>query len=535
MNDASASGPMNTFEMFTTLTGRRCGHYEINERVGHGGMGEVYRARDVRLDYRPVAIKVLPHWARGDPAARARFKEEAYAASALSHPNIVTVYEIFEHEGVDLLAMEYLPGETLRQAILPRGLGVRRALELAKEIASALAAAHSAGILHHDLKPDNIMITQDGHAKLADFGLAEMFRAARQPLFEKTEKQPGTRAYMAPEQIEGYRGDIRSEIFSFGLILYQMLTAQHAFGATEETKLAAAMVSEPPVPLPRRIPRAVAQIVGRCLEKNPAKRYESMPLILAELAVCARAEGADVKIPPRRDRSSEPDRRLVDSLIRRIHYGNLAESRRALGELRRKIESGRSATPERVIEALKQKLTTVPDPADNAPAAVREVRRLILDALRNAIKGEFDRCFDVSDLEFLDLYGMNFSSCRLNGLSFRQCFLPTSSFVDAVLQKASFAGAWIRNVDFRSADLTDADFTGADWFNALNLTEPQLASIRHGTLAGCPANVAEFRRRLDDLYAYPFDSWSETVRNQLISAWNVYLKPDGLCAFAARL
>src|SRR5207244_78231 len=216
------------------MIGRTFQHYEIVETLGRGGMGVVYKARDTHLD-RFVAIKVLPPEKVADADRKRRFVQEAKAASALNHPNIVHIYDIAEADGVQFIAMEYVAGKTLGELIGRKGLRLNEALKYAVQIADALAKAHSAGIIHRDLKPSNIMVTENGLVKVLDFGLAKLAETAtgefgetatvRAPEGPNTEEGAivGTTAYMSPEQAEGKKVDARSDIFSFGSVLYEMI------------------------------------------------------------------------------------------------------------------------------------------------------------------------------------------------------------------------------------------------------------------------------------------------------------------------
>jgi serine/threonine protein kinase len=212
--------------------GTRLGPYEVLGLIGSGGMGEVYKARDTRLD-RTVAIKVLPAEKVADPERRHRFVQEAKAASALNHPNIVTIYDIGQTDGIDFIAMEYVAGKTLEQVIPRHGMRLNEALRYAVQMADALAKAHAAGIIHRDLKPGNVMVTDEGQIKVLDFGLAKLTEAGPLGNDEPTRTMKpateegtivGTVAYMSPEQAEGKKVDARSDIFSFGAVLYEMLT-----------------------------------------------------------------------------------------------------------------------------------------------------------------------------------------------------------------------------------------------------------------------------------------------------------------------
>src|SRR5262249_1793503 len=211
-------------------------HYRIESKLGEGGMGVVYKAHDTHLD-RPVAIKVLTPEAASDPARRQRFIQEARAASALDHPNIVTVYDIAEAEGQHFIVMQYVAGKTLRELLRRGGLPLKETLRSAIQTADALAQAHTHGIVHRDLKPENIMVTEQGQVKVLDFGLAKLAErtesgesAPTETLKLQTEEGTilGTVAYMSPEQADGKKVDARSDIFSFGSVLYEMLTPPKA-------------------------------------------------------------------------------------------------------------------------------------------------------------------------------------------------------------------------------------------------------------------------------------------------------------------
>ena len=260
----------------------RLGPYEIVAPLGAGGMGEVYRARDTRLG-REVALKVLPPAMALDPARRARFEQEARAAAALNHPNIVGLYDVGEAEDVFYIVSELVPGETLG-AIVERGpVPVKKLLDIAVQIADGMAAAHAARITHRDLKPANIMVTPDGRAKILDFGLAKQAAPANTSpediltVVQQTEPGMimGTVAYMSPEQARGKPADHRSDQFSFGLILYEMAAGRKAFDKPEAVQVMSAMLSEEPAPIERNIPAPLRWAIDRCLAKDPADRYES--------------------------------------------------------------------------------------------------------------------------------------------------------------------------------------------------------------------------------------------------------------------
>ena len=215
------------------MIGKRLLHFDILEKLGEGGMGVVYKARDTHLD-RLVAIKVLPAEKVADPERRRRFVQEAKAASALNHPNIVTIYDIGQTDGIDFIAMEYVEGKTLDALIPRKGLRLSLALKYAVQVAEALARAHGAGIIHRDLKPSNVMVDEHGLVKVLDFGLAKLTEAAAADAETATMRTGqgvvlGTAAYMSPEQAEGKQIDSRSDVFGFGSMFYEMLTGQRAF------------------------------------------------------------------------------------------------------------------------------------------------------------------------------------------------------------------------------------------------------------------------------------------------------------------
>jgi serine/threonine-protein kinase len=280
-----------------TLAGRTLGHYKIEEEISRGGMGIVYRATDAKLG-REVALKVLPPELVADPDRRRRFVQEAQAASALTHPHIAVIHEIGEDEGTTFIAMELIRGEKLGDLIAARRLPLSRALELAIEIGEALARAHDKGIVHRDLKPGNLMVTEDGHAKIIDFGLAKLLEApsavdteAETAVREKTTSGMvlGTDAYMSPEQARGGRVDHRSDVFSFGVVLYEMLSGRRPFHAPSRVETLHAIMKEPTPPLEIADPRGDLQrIVEKCLEKDPEDRYQAMRELVVDLRAARR-------------------------------------------------------------------------------------------------------------------------------------------------------------------------------------------------------------------------------------------------------
>jgi len=265
------------------MIGQRLLHYQVLEKLGEGGMGVVYKARDTHLD-RYVAIKVLPPEKVSDPDRKARFIREAKAASALNHPNIITIHDITNDNGTDFIAMEFVDGKTLDQLIPRKGMRLNEALRIAIQIADALARAHEAGIIHRDLKPANIMVDAHGHVKLLDFGLAKLTErllgedesTATAALQTDEDTIVGTAAYMSPEQAEGKPPDPRSDIFSFGSVLYEMLTRRRAFQADSRMAALAAVMHQEPPALPDAMPPELRRMIMRCLRKDPARRYHHM-------------------------------------------------------------------------------------------------------------------------------------------------------------------------------------------------------------------------------------------------------------------
>jgi predicted ATPase/predicted Ser/Thr protein kinase len=274
--------------------GAKLGPYEIVAPLGAGGMGEVYRARDSRLD-RQVAIKILTVEFSADSERLRRFEQEARSASALNHPNIVTIYELGQHDSTHYIAMELVEGKTLRELLITGMLPARKAIEIAAQVAEGLAKAHEAGIAHRDLKPENLMVSQDGFVKILDFGLAKL----TSPSAHGTDKYStlgfqtrpgmvlGTVEYMSPEQACGGISDFRSDQFSFGLVLYEMMTGRRAFQRATTAETMVAILREQAEPIGERNPNAPAPLcwaIERCMAKEPEKRYASTRDLARELA-----------------------------------------------------------------------------------------------------------------------------------------------------------------------------------------------------------------------------------------------------------
>src|SRR6202451_1006704 len=269
------------------ISGTKLGPYEIESLVGAGGMGEVYRAHDSRLD-RTVAIKVLPASFSADRERLQRFAQEARAAAALNHPNILSIFDIGEDNGAPYVVSELLEGETLRDRLRNGPLPMRRVIDYSMQVAKGLAAAHEKGIVHRDLKPENLYLTHDGRAKILDFGLAKLTRpesrdhSGEEPTVQMATEAGvvmGTAGYMSPEQVRGKAADHRSDIFAFGAILYEMISGKRAFhGETPADTMSAIIKDEPPelADLRLNVPPALERIVRHCLEKNPAQRFHSI-------------------------------------------------------------------------------------------------------------------------------------------------------------------------------------------------------------------------------------------------------------------
>jgi serine/threonine protein kinase len=278
-----------------TLAPSTClGHYRIVEKIGAGGMGEVYRAKDHKLG-RDVAIKVLREELATDPERLRRFEQEARSASALNHPNIITIHDIRlrqmakaegyggqvgKAEDVDFIVMEFVDGRTLRQMLSEGPLPTKKLLQLATQIAEGLAKAHSAGIIHRDLKPENLMVTSDGYVKILDFGLAKLRSSDSETDSEAATATRegtilGTAGYMSPEQAKGQTADFRTDQFSLGSILYEMATGKRAFQRDSSVQTLSAIIEDEPEPLSHEIPLGLRSTIQRCLTKESEGRYAS--------------------------------------------------------------------------------------------------------------------------------------------------------------------------------------------------------------------------------------------------------------------
>ncbi len=280
------------------MIGQTVSHFRILSRIGEGGMGVVYRAEDQNLR-RPVALKVLPPGSVGDEERRRRFLREARAAAAVAHPNIATIYEIDEADGVVFIAMELVEGKTLRQLLCGPPLPIQDAVWIGGEIAEGLASAHQARVIHRDLKPENVIVRPDGHVKILDFGLAKLHEERMEARLSGLSHQDtlsaqmtregrivGTAAYMSPEQARGKAVDARSDLFAFGITLYEMATGRRPFQGASHTDTLSAILRDQPTPAGKINPKispALEKVIGRCLEKDPERRYQSAREIQRDL------------------------------------------------------------------------------------------------------------------------------------------------------------------------------------------------------------------------------------------------------------
>jgi len=290
-------------KLLTIVTGTRLGRYEIRSQIGVGGMGEVYLAEDTQLGRR-VAIKLLPPETISDEHARKRLVREARAAATLDHPNICSIYEVGEADGRSFIAMQYVEGETLDLKLKRKPLELKESLAISSQVADALAEAHAHGIIHRDIKPSNIIITARGQAKVMDFGLAKVARegvaveseAETESLLTTPGAIIGTVPYMSPEQLRGEKLDARTDIFSFGVTLYEMLSGRQPFASESAAEMVAAILTREPPPLEREhaaAPVELEQVVRRSLEKNRAQRYQTMRELADALEQIRRASAGE--------------------------------------------------------------------------------------------------------------------------------------------------------------------------------------------------------------------------------------------------
>src|SRR5580700_5737906 len=293
-----------------TMLGKKILHYQLIDKIGAGGMGEIYKAQDTRLN-RLVAVKILSPGMSTDPERKRRFFQEAQAASALNHPNIITLYDIVSEGDMQCIVMEYIGGKTLRDLTPAGGLSPAQVLQYATQIASALTAAHTAGIIHRDLKPSNIMVTTSGLIKVLDFGLAKWVdtgmsgqtgdQSTMETALTREGSIIGTVSYMSPEQAEGKRVDARSDIFSFGSVLYEMLTGKRAFEGRSGISTLSSILRDDVRPMSEAapdVPPLLEHLVLRCLPKEPSARWQSMREIEAALITLQRQLDPDGHYAP---------------------------------------------------------------------------------------------------------------------------------------------------------------------------------------------------------------------------------------------
>jgi len=297
---------MTAEERLQPAAGEMLAHYRVIERLTSGGMGEIYIAEDTRLGRR-VALKVLPAEAVADADRLQRFQSEARAVAAMNHPNIVTIHGVENDRGIHFLAMELVEGQTLRKLIPEGGLPLPEFFRIGEQLTAAVAVAHQSGITHRDLKPDNVMVTPSGHVKVLDFGLAKLVDESGEAAFEgptliDSDHVPsphltedgallGTVPYMSPEHVTGRGIDHRSDIFSLGIILYEMLTGERPFQGSTSTSLMSSILKKPPVPIARRrreVPRSIELAIELCLEKDPADRMQQVSALHEQLRIARR-------------------------------------------------------------------------------------------------------------------------------------------------------------------------------------------------------------------------------------------------------
>ncbi len=280
------------------MIGKTISHYKILEKLGEGGMGVVYKAQDTKLD-RIVALKFLPKHLLCDGEAKTRFEHEAKTASALDHPNIATIYEIDEFEGECFISMAYVEGKSLKKLLEEKTFSVKEVVDIAIQICEGLAIAHEKGIIHRDIKSDNIMLTSRGQVKIMDFGLAKLRGVSK---VTKTGSTLGTLAYMTPEQVQGIEVDQRSDIFSFGVVLYEMITGQLPFKGEHEVAIIYSILNEIPEPLARYkagVPEGLQMVVNKTLEKNRDERYQHVDDFQTDLKKIVKEVKSDLtKQPP---------------------------------------------------------------------------------------------------------------------------------------------------------------------------------------------------------------------------------------------
>jgi Tol biopolymer transport system component len=382
----------------TLAAGTRLGPYEIVAPLGAGGMGEVYRAKDSRLG-REVAIKVLPASFSNDPDRLRRFEQEARAAGILNHPNITAVHDIGTVDGAPYVVTELLEGETLRSRLAGGPLAPRRAIEYSIQIAHGLAAAHEKGIVHRDLKPENLFVTRDGRVKILDFGLAKLTQPERggpqtNLPTETAGTEPGvvmgTLGYMSPEQVRGRPADARSDIFSFGAILYEMLSGKRAFHRETAADTMSAILREEPEDLSstnRQVPASLDRIIHHCLEKDPEARFHSAHDLAFQLQFPAAGEVSGIAAVP------SPKHRMPMALLAMgAIILVLAAALAAL--LLRRPASASAVRPVRFSVPIPPGTTYAPGPVSRGLSVSPDGTRLVVEAISNGRRRLFLRPLD---------------------------------------------------------------------------------------------------------------------------------------------
>jgi serine/threonine protein kinase len=350
----------------TLAAGTHLGRYEIRAQIGAGGMGEVYLAQDTELE-RAVALKILPAEVTSDQQRMNRFVQEAKAASALNHQNIITIHEIGRADSARFIVMEFIDGETLRQHLTSSRMNLPELLDIAIQIASALSAAHQAGIAHRDLKADNVMVRRDGHVKVLDFGLAKL--TERQSLAADTEAPTralvntgpgmimGTAAYMSPEQARGQEVDTRTDIWSLGVVLYEMVTGKVPFAGSSTNEIISAILSrEQAAPLARfahDIPDRLEEIVTKALTKDREERYQHVKDLLIDLKRLKQKLEVEAEI----ERSVTPDLRTSTATATPRGNAAAASTREPAAQTRTASAGHPTTSAEYIVSGIKRHKT----------------------------------------------------------------------------------------------------------------------------------------------------------------------------------